>query len=320
MRPALPWLALSLMGPLVALVAIWYVPIAHYWAGPSRVTGETVERARAPLPQGVAPLLAARDFDVPARAREGLAAAKVRRLQATGELQLAGFAPVRVDLPFDPANLDRGTPGWRLQVVSLVVPRLLLDAYRETGDRRYLVLARDAVLAWARYEAGRWLPRGMLWNDHAVAARLFVLADFWQAYRQHPELMTRAQARRVLAFAGRGIALTARPAHYNPRTNHGILQDLALWHAHLAFPGLPTATDAARVARERFGEHRRLVPRGDQHRHVGGRGYARRVVRLQPLPGAPGPPGREQHREPARESGPDREQRGVRHGGGVRPG
>lgn len=255
MRPALLWLALSLMGPLVALVAIWYGPIAHYWAGPSRVTGETLERARAPLPQGVGPLLAARDFDVPARAREGLAAAKVRRLQATGELQLAGFAPVRVDLPFEPANLDRGTPGWRLQVVSLVVPRLLLDAYRETGDRRYLVLARDAVLAWARYEADRWLPRGMLWNDHAVAARIFVLADFWQAYRQHPELMTRAQARRVLAFAGRGIALTARPAHYNPRTNHGILQDLALWHAHLAFPGLPTATAAARVARERFGEH-----------------------------------------------------------------
>jgi len=248
-------IVLGLAGPLAALAAVWYVPIAHYGTGPSSVSAAVVERARAPLAQEVRALMDGRDFDVPVRAPLGQAADRVRRLRETGDLQLGDFPPVPVKLPFDPANLERGGPGWQLQIVSLAVPRLFLDAYRETGERANLVLARNAILGWARYEGSRWLPQGMLWNDHAVAARIRVLADFWQAYREHPDLMGTDQAGTVLAFAARGIALTARPGQYNPRTNHGILQDLALWHAHLAFPGLPAAEPAARLARERFAGH-----------------------------------------------------------------
>ena len=254
-RATLAWFAVSLAGPLLGLAAIWYAPIAHYWVGPSHLPAAVVERATAPLPGPVRDLLPARAFEVPVRAAQGGAAQAVRGLRESGRLQLGTFEPMPVTLPFAPGNRNAGGAGWHLQIVALAVPRLLLDAYRETGDRAYLEQARAALLAWARFEGAQWLPQGMLWNDHAVAARVFVLADFWQAYRDHPDLLTEAQAGRILAFAARAIALTARDGHYTPRTNHGIIQNLALWHAHLAFPGLPAAKEAARIARERFAGH-----------------------------------------------------------------
>jgi hypothetical protein len=249
------WPVLTLIGPVAALAAIWAPLLAHYLVLVEPVAPETVATASRPLSSEARALLDWRGFEVPVRAGEGRARERADRLIGSGRLRLGSFPEQRVRLPFHPGDLENGGVSWRLQMAAMAVPRLFLDAYRESGDRRFLRRARQTVLAWADFQADQWLPVGLLWNDHAVAARLFVLADFWQAAREYPDLLSEDQAAAVLELVIRDIRMTARPAHYNPRTNHGIIQDLALWHAALAFPGLEAGRRAAQVAYERFAGH-----------------------------------------------------------------
>jgi hypothetical protein len=98
------------------------------------------------------------------------------------------------------------------------------------------------IIGWADFERRTWVTAGFLRNDHALAARAVVLAEFWLAYRHHPAFDP-AVAKALMTFAARTGFVLASPGHFTFSTNHGVMQNLALWHLALAFPTLP---DAAR--------------------------------------------------------------------------
>ena len=67
----------------------------------------------------------------------------------------------------------------QLMLASLIVPEILIRAYEQSDDETYFVAARDYLLARSRFELRVWLPRGLLLNDHTLAARTLVLVRFW---------------------------------------------------------------------------------------------------------------------------------------------
>jgi hypothetical protein len=92
-----------------------------------------------------------------------------------------------------------------------------------------------------------------LWNDHAVAERILALADFWALYRHHPSFEM-SVAKEILTFAARSGRFLADPTHFTGSTNHGLMQNLALWHLCLAFPSIPETSQYRELALERLRE------------------------------------------------------------------
>jgi hypothetical protein len=164
-----------------------------------------------------------------------------------GKAEIPGYAPIGVHLPFDPADLDRGSTGWQLEFAGLIVPEIFLDAYQITGREEFYTQARDGILAWADYERKAWLDRGFLWNDHAVAARVRTLTDFWGIYRRRGDYRPEV-AEKIWRFAGRTGQILAKPDRFTFSTNHGVMQNLALWQLCLAFPSLPTIGEYKQIA------------------------------------------------------------------------
>lgn len=142
-----------------------------------------------------------------------------------------------IGVPFSESDIDRGLPRSQLFLAGLGLPRILLQAYEISGRDDFLYTAGEIILAWGSYERQAILPRGKLWNDHAIADRILVLAHFWQHYRSHPSFNIE-NARQILEFANRSCQMLANPSHFTYSTNHGIIQNLALLHASLAFPSL----------------------------------------------------------------------------------
>ncbi|NDP41126.1 MAG: hypothetical protein GZ089_00150 [Aromatoleum sp.] len=153
--------------------------------------------------------------------------------------------------PFDAADLEQGPLDWSLAVAAFAIPDRLLKAYDATGELRYLDQAVEYVLAWQRFEASAWLPRGLMWNDHAIAERVYVLVDLWRSYRKHPRFDPE-RAKLLLVQAERCAIYLARPDHFTSATNHGVMQNLALMLVAIAMPGLPDAKRFFDVGRERF--------------------------------------------------------------------
>jgi len=171
-----------------------------------------------------------------------------------GEVDIPRRPSVAIGIPFDADDLDKGVPkwpSWRLLFAGFAIPDILLRAYQLTGRDDYLMAAKDVILAWASYECSAWLPRGLLWNDHAISARCLVLAEFWRLYRNHPDYETEI-AKAVFQLVAHNAQLLAKPSHFTFSSNHGIMQNLALWHICLAFPTLPNADHYRQLALERM--------------------------------------------------------------------
>jgi hypothetical protein len=246
---------LSWLAPVAVVVALWYPHLAHYYVSTPRVTPDAVEAARqtpddAVLRElaGFTPgfMLARAAFDV----RDPVPAAN-RLLE--GVVEIPSLPRRSIAIPFATRDVVEGPTDWQLAAAALSLPALLVRAYQKTGEDRYLLAARDMLLGWASFERSAWLPRGFLWNDHAVAARISVLGQFWLAYRRHPSYDP-AVAARILQFTARSAAFLADPSHFTVSSNHGVMQNLGLWHYSLAFPTLPDGERFRRLARERLGE------------------------------------------------------------------
>ena len=170
----------------------------------------------------------------------------LRRQRATN-----ARAPVIYRLPFSESDLLRRDGIGGLPYASLYLADVMLGAYTSSNDERYLATARDIILAFSRFERSRWVQTGYLWNDHAIAARAGVLARFWSVYRAH-RLYTDVAAQELLLEVARTAQLLASPRDFNVRTNHGVMQNVALLQLILAFPGLSDAQQYWSVARGRL--------------------------------------------------------------------
>jgi hypothetical protein len=169
----------------------------------------------------------------------------------TGIIAFPTLPQTRIAVPFNDDDLDHVPVAWQLPFAGLSIPRLLLDAYAATGREEYLNMARDMIVAFASYEKHAWLPKGFLWNDHAIAARVYVLADFWRYYRNHPGCDPKVAAA-ILELAARSGQLLADPKLFTFGTSHGVVQNLALWHLSVVFPCLPDTPHYGQLALDRL--------------------------------------------------------------------
>ncbi|HET9448377.1 MAG TPA: heparinase II/III family protein, partial [Steroidobacteraceae bacterium] len=245
----LRWLYwLAALAPLVALAVVWVPELSHWRVARVRLSDEALTRALQDVRSPAGAQL--ERYDLPGF--KGWSSAQVlqaAREVANGELTLIDGRSARIDPSFVPRDLDAAPLD--LEIACLIVPNLHLRAYRATGDARYLGLARTYILRWIDFERGRFLPRGMQWNDHAIAERVFVLTGFLSATR-HFDALTREEARTVLEVLIESGRRLRKPGFYTFRTNHGLMQHLALLHLGANLPSMPEAQDMARLAAERL--------------------------------------------------------------------
>lgn len=245
------WLRHTLL-LLMTLAVVWVPELRHWYVRPTSLPADGVAAARS-VPD------AQRLHEIGQMQLRGLMV-PADRLQATaeaitqGSLPLPGFATLPIGLPFRASDLEAGSPTWGLMFASLVAADTLIEAHRAGGPEAWFDLAREMIVAFARHEDARWLDQGLMWNDHATAARIPVLAKFWSLYRQRPGY-DEATARQVLRLVSRSARLLARDDAYAWRTSHGVLSDLALLQVAAAFPGLPEAPMARQTALRRLQAH-----------------------------------------------------------------
>jgi len=245
------WLISVALAGLV-LASIWLPELHHWYVRPAALDASVLARTRAEPSQAVLAEIAAMGLGVVELAPQQIVVTADQIMRGT--LSLPGFPAVPVTLPFAPQDLQRGSAAFQLTTASLVTADVLLDAYRLTRRDEYYWQARDVIVGFARYEARQWLNQGMVWNDHAIAARIAVLVKFWTEYRSRADFDP-ATGGLVLDLVARSAQLLAKPSFYAWRTGHGIVSDLAILQAAAAFPALPGIAELRDVAAARFRNH-----------------------------------------------------------------
>ena len=154
---------------------------------------------------------------------------------------------------FNKELLSEGLPRERLLYSSLIIPKVLLDAYLISNNEKFYRYAHDFIIDWANYEQSAWLPNGFLWDDHAIAARVLVLSKFWAILRQH-NLFTTHDAAILIRSIERSAELLSKKSLFSVGTNHGVMQNIALLHIALVFPELKNSRSYISLAIQRLNE------------------------------------------------------------------
>lgn len=162
----------------------------------------------------------------------------------TAEQIFAGAMPaprfLKPPLPLQgyPQDYRSGPQGLQLSVAALEIEGVLVRAFERTHDRRFLQLAIKRILNFAEHESRQRLADGFLWNDHAVGARISVLVKVWRYVREDGNYPS-STLREILSLIERSGRLLAKPEQFTVKTNHGVVQNLALLQICAAFPALP---------------------------------------------------------------------------------
>jgi len=246
--------AIGILVPAIVFVAIWFPLIAHYYVPNIVITEDMIDSARRVPADSVLEEIE-RFFGSANKDRKKVIASAQMVLQ--GKVTFFDSPSLTIGFPFNAEDLDKGLPGRQLFFARFSIPNLLLSAYEVSGRDDFLMAAKDVILGFASYERSAWLPKGLLWNDHAIAGRISVIAKFWKLYRNHPDYHSDV-ARDLFQLAERSAQLLAKPGHFTFATNHGIMQNLALWQICLAFPSLPKVDYYKQLAFERMRDQMRF--------------------------------------------------------------
>lgn len=155
-----------------------------------------------------------------------------------GRIAIPDFAQKAILLGGFPTDLTHGGPTLQLVLASLAVENLLLDAFEKDGNAAFYQAARERVLAFALWEAKQREPFAFLWNDHAIAARISVITRLWRHMRNDQQA-TSEQKTALIALIVRSAELLAKESQFTARTNHGVMQNVALLQVCAAFSTLP---------------------------------------------------------------------------------
>ena len=179
---------------------------------------------------------------------------ELRRRILAGHLQAPDGRWVAIDWP-RAADIFDSVPGaLELDLASLKAASQMLDAYWLTGSDDYLHSAIAYVDAFLELEQSLWLPRGLVWNDHAIAARVMFLTRLLMELSTQAEPTTLEHRRLLLVALDRHVRLLSDPALYTFRSNHGLMQNIAVLHAAIVVPGLPAVQQNLGDVRARLTE------------------------------------------------------------------
>lgn len=169
----------------------------------------------------------------------------------SGRLSTYAFGIKSLQLSGYPSDLQTGSPTLKLIMASLEVEQILIDAFEKTGQPIFLEHAAKRILQFAAYEGSQRTPKGFLWNDHAIAARIPVLAQFWR-HTRHGSILNETDRIAVISLIERSGRLLAKNSHFTVRTNHGVMQNIALLQIGAAFPVLPEVARWRMLAADRL--------------------------------------------------------------------
>jgi len=256
MRVPLPLLRVAkstiLLFPVLTILIVWLPELGHYFVREARISAAVLSSARQTPSDSV--LNEIRGFYLlPLNNRRPEVETAVAERILQGRLEIPDQPPATFNLRFTPTDLETLPVGPRLWFAAFGVPDFLLAAYKNTGREEFFVAARDFLLAWDAYERRAVLPKDPLWNDHATAARVRVLGEFWRLYRNRPDFDPDV-GRVVLQQAARYGEFLLSPGHFTFATNHGVMQNIGLLHLSLAFPSLPQSARYRQVAFDRLHE------------------------------------------------------------------
>jgi hypothetical protein len=242
---------ICLLFPIIFLANLWFSVINHYYIPKIVIARKTIDLARYTPEDSFLEKIIENDWHNKGVNNRPL----IEQAQAIlkGEIKLPGFPPKKIPMPFSADSIDKGIPAWQLELARFKIPDILINAYEASGKNEFLIMAKKVIVAWALYERSAWLPKGLLWNDHAVAARIPVIIKFWKNYRVHPEYDLQV-AKDIIEMVVRSGRLLAKPSHFTFATNHGIIQSLALLEISLAFPFLPEVDFYKKLALERLND------------------------------------------------------------------
>ncbi|MEW5781482.1 MAG: heparinase II/III domain-containing protein [Pseudomonadota bacterium] len=150
-----------------------------------------------------------------------------------------------------PDDMRGGPPSFQLAKAGFGIESILLDAFEMTNDLRYLEKALVRIKNFSEYENRRRINDGFLWNDHAIAARVPILVRLWMHVRDRPDLEIKIREA-LFGLIVRSGRLLAKPSHFTVRTNHGVMQNIALLQLATAFPSLPDSPAWKNLALERL--------------------------------------------------------------------
>jgi hypothetical protein len=233
-------------------MTIWWPEYQHYHVRAQPVSDSLIEKSRISPDDSILQELNTYENAI-TNSLDPTVTVEIAERVLDGELVLPNSNPIPITLPFDKKQFQQGLPGQQLTMAALTVPRLLLNAYQTTGREKFFVAARDVLQAWWRFEQESWLPVGLLWNDHAIAARIQVFVQFWSVYR-HRSDFDPVVARALLESVDRNCQILVRPSHFTFATNHGVMQNLALLHAAVAFRDRSDARPQVETAIHRLSE------------------------------------------------------------------
>lgn len=249
-----PWLLLLIVAPFVVAISflawIWLGLILHYRVPAVSISDEVIEATRLSPPDSTFVELAKLHATAPPWKTDGEAIRLADDLLAGRTITLTGNE-ISLGMALAPDRADQVPLGSMLSLATMDPVQVLLRAYQLGGNDQYLARARDIILSFDSWDRHAWMPKGLAWNDHAVAARVQVLTDFWGAYR-HSTLYDRNDARRILELAARGGRRLADDRNFNVATNHGVMQNISLLELAIAFPNLPGTAEYRDIALRRL--------------------------------------------------------------------
>lgn len=241
---------LRALAPLLIVLSIWWPEFDHFRIDRAVPDASVIAQLSRQSDSGRLAEIAAMHLGVSLGIPLGQRALVAHKI-LDGKLEATAYFPTAIVLSGWPADLANGGPTFQLSLASLSVEDLLLEEFESSQDLRFYQVARDRILAFAEWESRQSQPYAFLWNDHAVAARVSVLVRLWRTLREAPAV-TLAQRASLLALVARSGELLAKPSQFTVRTNHGVMQNLALLQITAAFPDLPKSPAWRVLALERL--------------------------------------------------------------------
>lgn len=241
---------LRVTAPLLIVFSVWWPEFNTFRIDRTIPSATTIEKLSGSASSRDLAEIASVDMDVSLGIPLAERATEVAKI-LSGLLNAPVYLPSAYPLQGWPKDLMTGSPTFQLVMASLAMEDLLLKEYESVGNRQYYLLARDRVLSFARWESHQEKPIAFAWNDHAIAARVSVLTRLWSHLRNDASTLP-AQRQELIALVERSGEMLAKKSLFTVRTNHGVMQNLALLQISAAFPDLPNASEWRKLAMERL--------------------------------------------------------------------
>jgi hypothetical protein len=240
-----PFAVVTLMSAWIWLGLVW-----HYHVPAVTLSDRVIESAGSSPADVVFDRLGKLHATTPPWKSESEVVPLANALVAGQVVNLRG-QQVSLRMALSPADANSVPLGAMLSLATMEPAQLMVRAYQLSGKDEYLVWARDIILAFDSWERHAWMPVGLAWNDHAVAARVQVLTDFWGVYR-HSDIYEPQDARGILELVARCGRRLSDDRYFNVSTNHGVMQNISLLELAIAFPEFPEAARYREIAVRRL--------------------------------------------------------------------